>query len=40
MIDVSPYAAVHLAQQRVQRVGRLLVEIARRLVGQQQRRAA
>ena len=39
MIDVRPYALMHVAQQGVQGVGGLLVEVARGLVGQQHRGA-
>ena len=39
MTDVRPLLAVHLPQQIVQRFGGVLVEIAGRLVGEQQRRA-
>ena len=34
----QPELGVHLPQQRVQRVGRVLVEVSSRLIGQQQRR--
>ena len=39
MTDVRPLLAVHLAQEIVQRLGGVLVEIAGRLVGEEQRRA-